>query len=190
MNKLGKRKMVAYGLVLVGTLVGLLVDRLGRSGPGAASAASVVSNLIVQRPAAVSGGRAIQGPAIAAVFDSPARPVLEKTGADHRAARRNAFDMTAVMRGSFEEAPPEQKAAEAERLAGERERRRQEIAQFQSAHKLLGVTIRSDASWALVDDHLVRPGEMIDGFTLTSVERYRAHFVKDDSTVILALPTP
>lgn len=189
MNKLGKRKAVAYGLVLAGAVVGLLIDRLSRSQAEPAAAVAAASNLLVRTPMPASAGRkTIAGPPIASVFDAASRHGAEKSGTRSPASRRNAFNMTAIMRASFEEAPPEPKAADAERLSQERERLQQQIAEFRSVHKLMGVTIRGDVSWALVDDRLVRLGETVDGFELSSVEHYRASFVKGETRIVLELP--
>ncbi len=190
MNTMGRKKVIAYGLVLAAALIGLVVDRLGRTPDNTAALAPGGPALPRAGALRVADHTSVKGPAIARVFKA-----ISQTGDDAQAGRggtpvRNAFQMAPTMRTFYEAGGPNRQAREQQKIQSEQERLRQEISNFQSAHKLRGTTLQEGLSWAIVDDSVVRLGEKIDGFELKSVERYRAQFVRGDATVILSLPFP
>ncbi|HOJ74233.1 MAG TPA: hypothetical protein PK458_16610 [Phycisphaerae bacterium] len=190
MNKLGRKKAMMYGLVLVAALFGLIIDRLSGGPAEASNTAQLVTPVGAVDANKPRAGTNVSGPAIAQVFEvllkeqsgTPSRPV--------QTAQRDVFQLTPVMQAAFEEMSPERKATRQKTLESELELRRQELARFQSAHTLKGTTLQGERSWAIIDDRVVRVGETVDGYQLVRVERYRVQLVKGDRTVTLDLPLP
>ncbi len=187
MNKPGQKKLAIYAVVLVGALTALALDRF--RGPSSADAASV-SGLKTGAGESVelAEKQVTQGPAIAHVFASDTAE--HQSTSARPGAPRDAFSMTPEMQLAYVEESPEKKA-EAERVVeSEEELRRRQVEEFTSNYKLKGTTLRKDVAWAIINDQVVRVGEVIGGFRLERVERYRVHLVRDGLSVALTLPTP
>ncbi|MBI4581331.1 MAG: hypothetical protein HY718_16640, partial [Planctomycetes bacterium] len=145
MRKLEPKKVLLYGLMLTGAIVGLAIDRL--RGPEAAEAAS--SGPLTDSGAGnAAAGRTeeVHGPAIARVFEAatPEKQATQPTAGPPR----DAFGLTDELRRHFEELSPTRKAEQVRQAESEEERRRQQAEQFLGSHRLKGTTLRDGEAWA------------------------------------------
>ncbi len=189
MSKPNQKKLILYGLLLGGAVIGLLIDRLSSS-EEPASPRAAITTLGVSATAIPTSHTDVKGPAIARIFTLVSSQSSAESQPAETESTRDAFSLTPRMQKYYADTSPTHKAEQARQAENNEETRRQECERFQSAHKLKGTSIRKDAAWALIDDTIVRAGEQIDGFTLSQIERYRVELIKDDLTVTLTLPMP
>lgn len=164
-----KRSTTLMALFLVG-LIALAADRTilrPQGGPGAASAASGT-----QSSELLSGN-------VPVLETQPSEPGvaqrLEALGSGEGPdfeRMRNPFALPAT----WIEEPVEA----AERVPDA-------VARFMRTHQLTAIVVQNEGSYALVNDQLLAPGRILDGFTLVEVRDRAAVFEQEGNQVLLEL---
>jgi hypothetical protein len=168
---LGKRQKALIGVFALG-LIALMVDRVFLRPQGGAGKASGVeigdSNRGVGDSAAASPDEA-QRPSVA--------QRLERLWSDHEAndvGMRDPFSL----KGSWLDGSGEDPAVVSSPLT-----------EFAKTHSLVAVVMDGRQSYALVGDRVLKLGDQIDGFVLTSVGPKSAIFDRQGEQVVLELAT-
>jgi len=178
------KKQAVYGGLLAVAVAALAIDRLFFSEPSTAQAS----------------------PAVAEAAAAPALPSVEKTGkpepavsdsvptdgliSDHLQsmpmvdlkAMPDAFAPSKVWTLACHPPPPPPPP-----LPAPPPKIDHSAADFAAAHKLSAVLTSHNGGSAIVDDEMVRVGQMIDGFTLISVQSTAARFSNGSAVVDLKM---
>lgn len=166
-----RRQKALIAVFLLG-LVGLVMDRVflrPQGGPGAASADSSDAYAVPLSPArtAPSPAAEAQGPGVA--------ERLERIWPDRKPNAVEARDPFSL-RGSWLGSTGAGSSASPDPAEG-----------FAQAHPLVAVVVDGRQSYVLINDHVLKLGEQIDGFTLVSVGAKSAVFERQGQRIVLEL---
>lgn len=180
-----RRKIILYGLILVGAVTGLVIDRLRPADDEAAL--SGAGSLAKTTPVAA----AVLGPPIARIFLTPASKAAPDVSPSARHDFRDAFALSAALKEYYEGPTQARQVEEQKQLAEAEEVALRQAAQaFAEHHHLKGTSFREDDAWALIDQDVYRLGQELDGFRLVRIDHYRVVFEKGECRVVLSLPVP
>ncbi len=166
-----KRQKALLGIFVIG-LLALTMDRTFLRPQGGASAASA-------DPLRSSDESILPSDNIPALVDKPERP-----GAAERLSRLWSDQDTTIeqMRDAFS-----LPASWSDKLIRDEVGFSNAAASFVREHTLTAVVVNGRDSYVLLDDHLLVPGQCLDGFTLVSVGGRTATFELDGQRVVLEL---
>jgi len=185
MSKLSNKKTVFYALILLAALTGLVIDRTHSA--SAAPTASLFQRAAIKLPTK-SDPEKIQpvGPAIAAVFRiGVSSGNASEASSVHEV--RDAFSLSAGMREYYESIGRQTSQDKDAKIADQSQIDQQKREAFQETHKLKGTFIRPPDIWAVIDDQIMRIGDLLEGFTLDQIDHYRVRFRQGQNEVRLEL---
>jgi hypothetical protein len=191
MNKLGRKKAIVYGLVLLVAVIGLVLDRMLYAPADAkADDGLPAASTSAQKPAEKEA-KLISGPQVASIFEKNDEDVNISSEHENNSTgseSRDVFALSKFMQGYYQSIQNNVKGeSEEEKIQKNRD---EMINSFRSSHSLQATFIGGGDTYALIDGRVMCVGDKLDGFSLQEIKHYRVKFSKKDMQIDLYLPLP